>query len=228
MNLIAKGNTAEVYAYRDDLVCKLFYPRYPRVYVEHEFKNANAVFRLGIRTPQAHAIIFLEGRYGIIYDRVDGKELSSLIHCADESVQATWIDRFVDFHKELIGHTFNDGVNYKDFLRLFTADSMEILGKIHALEDGHALLHGDFHPSNILVSSTEELVVVDMMNICKGPGIYDIARTYFLLENNKKLQSRYLEKMGYPLAEITPYLEVISMLREKETKLIFKSSAQLA
>lgn len=54
------------------------------------------------------------------------------------------------------------------------------------------------------------------MNICKGPAIYDVARTYFLLENNKNFQEHYLESMGYELKDIMPYLEVILLVRENE------------
>lgn len=40
MKLIAKGNTAEIYEYGDNQICKLFYPQYPTEYIEHEFYNA--------------------------------------------------------------------------------------------------------------------------------------------------------------------------------------------
>ena len=57
MKLIAKGNTAEVYEYGDNLICKLVYPQYPTASIEHEFYNATMVWKLGIRTPKAHRII---------------------------------------------------------------------------------------------------------------------------------------------------------------------------
>ena len=218
MKFISKGNTAEIIEYNSSLVCKLFYSGYPQIYVQHEFNNANAVSRLGIKTPQAHRIICVEGRNGIIYDRVIGEELSSLINSADKSMQTMWINKFVDFHKVLLSHIIDNVMDYKCFLKLFSANSVEINSRINELENGNALLHGDFHPANIIVNTTGELILIDMMNICKGPVEYDIARTYFLLENNKKLQSEYLERMGYHLAEITPYLKVISLIRENEKK----------
>ena len=55
-----------------------------------------------------------------------------------------------------------------------------------------------------------------MMNVCKGPIIYDIARTYFLLGYNQIFQERYLSLMGCNIEEIKPYLEVISLVRENE------------
>ena len=83
-------------------------------------------------------------------------------------------------------------------------------------KDGNFVLHGDFHPENVIVDNKSNLFLIDMMNVCKGPMIYDIARTYFLLGYNPIFQERYLSLMGYSMEEIKPYLEVISLVRENE------------
>lgn len=204
--------------YDQDLICKLFHPDYPKIYVEHEFNNAKSVFRLGIKTPRAYKMVCIAGRNGILYDRVIGDALSSKIYEANKNEKAVWLNRFVDLHKKLLGHSMDDAMDYKDFLKLFAANSAETIARIDELKDGNCLLHGDFHPGNVMVDANGDLILVDMMNICKGPAAYDIARTYFLLRNHKKLQNEYLEAMGYKLAAIMPYLEVISLLREKEKR----------
>lgn len=99
---------------------------------------------------------------------------------------------------------------------MFAAGSAELITKIDALENGDCLLHGDFHPANIMVDRDNQLILIDMMNICKGPAIYDVARTYFLLKGNKKIQEQYLNLMGYEINQIMPYLEVILQIRENE------------
>lgn len=216
MDLIAKGNTAEVFQYSDNKICKLFYLGYPKIYIEHEYENAKAVCQLGIKTPMAHKLVCVNGREGIIYDQVDGEELSSKMYGADEEKLTNWMGIFVSFHKELLEHQIDNVMDYKDFLKMFAADSVEMIAKINKLEDGNCLLHGDFHPGNVMVDADERLTLIDMMNGCKGPTKYDIARTYFLLGNDKKLQNKYLELMGCELKDIMSYLEVISLLRKKE------------
>ena len=72
-------------------------------------------------------------------------------------------------------------MDYKDFLRLFAAGSPQLLARIEALADGDCLLHGDFHPGNVMVNEDDQLVLIAMMNVCRGPAIYDVARTCFLL-----------------------------------------------
>lgn len=216
MKLIAKGNTAEIIEQNDNLICKLFNSGYPKIYIEHEFDNAKTVFQLGIKTPRAYNLICVDGRDGIVYDRVIGETLSSKMHSANKEELTVWTNRFVDIHKELLSHHINSVIDYKDFLKMFATGSIEVITKIDALENGDCLLHGDFHPANIMVNRDNQLIIIDMMNICKGPAIYDVARTYFLLENNKNLQEQYLDLMRYELKDIVPYLEVILLIRENE------------
>ena len=69
-----------------------------------------------------------------------------------------------------------------------------------------------------MLDENDKAVLIDMMNVCKGTALYDVARTYFLLSCDKKIQSQYLEKMGYSIKEIAPYLDVIIAIREAEMK----------
>ena len=215
MKLIAKGNTAEIYEYGNNLVCKLFYPEYPMPYIKHEFYNATVVEKLGIKTPKAHKLIAAEGRDGIVYDQILGEKLSLKLYAISGELSDMWLDAFVNFHKQLLQHSIEDAMNYKDFLKMFVTDE-ETIAKIDGLADGNYLLHGDFHPANVMVDQNDNLVLIDMMNMCRGPRLYDIARTYFLLKYDNNVQSKYLEQIGYKLGDIMPYLDVILAIRKNE------------
>lgn len=215
MKLLAKGNTAEIYEYDEKRICKLFYPGYSKEYVRHEFHNATVTKDLGIRTPKAHELIVLDGREGIIYDRIRGEDLSDRMELSGEASVSVWTDKFVEFHKKLLQCEMKEAMEYKDFLRRF-ADNEETIDKINSLADGNCFIHGDFHLGNVIVDEEGEFVLVDMMNVCKGPALYDVARTYFLLGYDPKLQKDYLERMGYTLESILPYLEVIAAVRKNE------------
>lgn len=45
------------------------------------------------------------------------------------------MDKFVDFHKQLMQHNIDDVISYKDFLKMFATDE-ETIAKINALADG--------------------------------------------------------------------------------------------
>ena len=131
----SKRNTAEIYEYGDNLICKLFYPQYPTKIIEHEFCNATMAWKLGIRTPKAHRLIMEDERKGIIYDRIVGEILSVKFNESSERVYDEWMDEFVDFHKQLMQHNIDDVISYKDFLKMFATDE-ETIAKINALADG--------------------------------------------------------------------------------------------
>mgnify|MGYP003307758791 CR=1 FL=1 len=202
---------------RGKRICKLFYPGYLKEYVRHEFRNATEAKALGIRTPQAHEINVLDGREGIVYDRIIGEELSYRMKMSGETWVSVWMDKFVGFHKQLLQYKTNDAMNYKDFLKMFGTDK-ETIAKIDLLPDDNCFIHGDFHLGNVMIDEFDDLVLVDMMNVCKGPALYDIARTYFLLSYDINVQNEYLERMGYTLESIMPYLDVILSIRENEMK----------
>lgn len=111
MKLIAKGNTAEIYEYGDNLICKLFYPQYQTDYIEHEFHNATMAWELGIRTPKAHRIIVEGGRQGIIYDQIVGEVLSVKFSEPSEPAYDVWMNRFADFHKQLMQYSIDTLIN---------------------------------------------------------------------------------------------------------------------
>lgn len=69
-----------------------------------------------------------------------------------------------------------------------------------------------------MLDENNKVVLIDMMNVCKGTELYDVARTYFLLRYDNNIQSKYMEKMGYSVEDIMPYLDVILMVRENEMK----------
>lgn len=215
--MIAKGNTAEVYEYGENRICKLFYPGYPREYIEHEFGNAKLTHSLGIRTPKAHEIIVKGDRAGIVYERIDGEELHYKVYEEAEGAFDTWLDKFVIFQKQLSAYEVADALNYKDYLRLFAAKE-ETFAKIDNLPEDDHFLHSDFHFKNVMVDACGDLVLIDMMNICKGPVLFDVARTYFLFGYDTNLQEEYLRRMGYTLESIMPYLDVIREIRENEMK----------
>ena len=49
-------------------------------------------------------------------------------------------------------------------------------------------------------------VVIDFMNVCRGPELYDIARTYFLLKEKDEAFGRaYLAKMEVSEEEILSF-----------------------
>ena len=64
-----------------------------------------------------------------------GEILSVKFNESSERVYDEWMDKFVDFHKQLMQPNIDDVISYKDFLKMFATDE-ETIAKINALADG--------------------------------------------------------------------------------------------
>lgn len=212
---IQRGNTAEVFDYDKKTVCKLFYQKIPYEYVQQEYENAKKLMELGIRVPEPMRIIDCDGRYGIVYEKIYGVPMRE---CMDrEGI----FEMFIAEHKKFMNISTNRLMPYKDFLAAMISGNCsdeiadDFMEEIQVLPNGDFVLHGDYHPGNVMITLDGEFVLIDLLNVCCGPKEYDVARTFFLLEN-KKWQNKYLEGMGYCKEELEEYLKIIGKMRKYE------------
>ena len=215
MNLIAIGNTAEVFEYEEDKVLKLFKAGYPLEQIQREFNNTLIINRTCVHTPKTFEIVEHAGRHGIVFQKIIGVDLLSeyLKNPSDEKVAAEILVDLTDIQKKVLSEETTEGISYKNFLDWFGYDASN-------LPDGNFICHGDLHPGNIIRTKDGELFLIDFMNVCRGPKEYDVARTYVLLtENNpaaKAVGKKYLELMEMSFLQIEPFLGAIQFCRRKE------------
>lgn len=230
---IAQGNTAEVYVYSDSTICKLFSEGYPYEAVETEYRNSKILHQTTGFSPKAHKMISINGRTGIIYDRLFGKTLlqEMLENMTDQYILERLLEKMVMLQKQLIQIKNKECVSYKVFLKQLIPPNIDerndIEDSIDVLENGDYICHGDFHPGNVWIYPDGSLDIIDCMNLCKGPKEYDIARTFFLfnekgnddeaIQNLKAfISNKYLEMMGKSTTEIADYLHVLGLCRRYE------------
>ena len=221
MKLLGKGNTAEVFVYGSERVCKLFYEGYPGEYVALEFQNSKEMYKNRIKIPKPFQMITIENRKGIIYERIDGKTLLNII-MEDKSNLDELLNIFVNLQLDIFAHHTKNVLSYKEFLianlKNKKINNQVIFNAINVLPDDDCLLHGDFHPNNILVMSDGTPIIIDFMNVCCGPALYDIARTYFLIKQfDDPLANRYLKCIDVSENDIAEYLNVIKFYRQYES-----------
>ena len=215
MKLIAIGNTAEVFEYKEDKVLKLFKAGYPLEQIQREFNNTVIMNKICVHTPTAFEIVEHEGRHGIVFQKNIGVDLLSeyLKNPSDEKVAAEILVDLTDIQKKVLSEETTEGISYKNYLEWFGYDASN-------LPDGNFICHGDLHPGNIIRTKDGELCLIDFMNVCRGPKEYDVARTYVLLtENNpaaKAVGKKYLELMEMSFLQIEPFLGAIQFCRKKE------------
>ncbi len=233
--IIGMGNTATVYQWGENKVLKLFHQDYPMDAIEMEFKNAKLIEEMDFAKPRAYEIIFHGQQAGIVYDKIDGEALLDWVMKTENIYDSAVY--MANLHKKIIRNKVRNVPNYKDFLKdniekvQDSKEKKEALSILDNLPEGDNLCHGDFHPGNIFIYNGKTWVI-DFMNICHGPLLYDIARTIFLiqytpipegikhkerlLQFKKRLADLYLAEMSVDRKMLEDYLSVLFIARMGE------------
>ena len=234
MEIVGVGNTAEIISYGEEKVCKLFYEGYSESAIIREYTNAQLMNKMRIPVPEVYDIIHVENRTGIVYGRLYGETVLEKI-LRNENVEVL-IKIIADAHKNILKNHTMEGISYKRFLKQLIREKTDDIIKLHnsidELPDGDYLCHGDFHPGNVWISLQGIVSTIDFMNICHGPWLYDVARTYFLISKGtlpndipnreeiqnaqKQLSDLYLNHMNVNYNEIVKYITVIEGCRKYE------------
>jgi uncharacterized protein (TIGR02172 family) len=185
--LIGKGKTAEVYEWGTDKVLKLFFNRYNYERVKYEAEIGDTVHEAGIPSPEVFDIIELDGRKGIIFQRIFGKSI--LKHIQAEPWKLYYFSQQLaalqfkihQYSAELLPTQKERlAFNIRKSSNRLGEKEKRILDYIGILPGGVSVCHGDLHFNNVIVSGNE-LVAIDWNSAYKGNPLGDVARTYLTM-----------------------------------------------
>jgi uncharacterized protein (TIGR02172 family) len=188
--LVGKGSRSDVYAWGEGRILKLLHSWVPANRAEREYRATRAVHAAGLPAPAAYELVEVEGRRGIVFERVEGismlkfvqarpwtlfsaarqlAELHAQMHRRVAPVelpsQREWIARGIDEAGDLSA-----------------TDKQAARSRLKDLPDGTALCHGDLHPENILFTERGP-VVIDWGTATRGHPHGDVACTLRLMRN---------------------------------------------
>ncbi|MEW6092564.1 MAG: phosphotransferase [Chloroflexota bacterium] len=185
--LLARGRTAEVYAWADNQILKLFFDWCPPEWIQAEVQVGRLLASTSLPTPRLMETISLEGRQGIIFDRVEGPSMLSLLGTSPWLLSRA-AHQFAELHSAIHAITSSNLPSLHSHLRISisTTDLLPALVRDHALAalislpDGHALCHFDFHPDQVALTRQGPMIL-DWMTARRGHPLADVARTSILI-----------------------------------------------
>lgn len=188
--LIAQGQTAELFSIEGDSqrVLKLFRVQYESWIAELEIRNAQAAHKAGLYTPAVFDLVEVDGRSGIIYERVESMTFAQgalgkpwhLFKAADQFARLhTHIHQKYDSTLRPLVERLEHKINRAALLSPMQKSAA--IESLKRLPTGDKFLHGDFHPENILMTSRGP-IVIDWIDATCGNPLADVARTCILLQ----------------------------------------------
>jgi hypothetical protein len=186
MELLAEGRTAEVFADGDGRVLKLDRPDWNGLSL-FEASVLTLLAEAGLPVARPHGTRTVDGRSGVVLDRIDGPSLQQVLTAAGPGEIDRLAGQFVGLQLQC-NQTIVAGLpelvpRLRRELEAGVPDRAQradLVRMLDALDDGgDGVCHFDFHPSNVLVGP-DGWVVIDWLTVATGPSAADLARTLVL------------------------------------------------
>ena len=186
LELLAEGRTAEVFAYGEGRVVKLDRPDWNGL-SEFEGTVLADLADAGLPVARPHGTVTLDGRSGLILDRVEGPSLLEVLLASSPERAEQLAERFAALQLQINAMAVAGLPDLVPRLRREVEDSVpdaalcaELLALLAELDDGvRGVCHFDFHPMNVL-TGPDGWVVIDWLTVAAGPPAADLARTLVL------------------------------------------------
>lgn len=187
LELLGEGREAQTFAWDDGQILRLMRDPAQEARLEREELALTAARRAGVPVPRAFGRYEVDGRPGLIMERVDGSDLLTLLGRQPWRLPA--VARTLGAtHARL--HAFElaeDLPTVHDYLGACIQDPAIPDGlrgpasdRLAALPTGNNLCHWDFHPANLL-QGRKGPVVIDWTFAMRGEAAADVARTRLIL-----------------------------------------------
>jgi aminoglycoside phosphotransferase (APT) family kinase protein len=187
-DLIARGNTSDVWRWSPTTVVKVLRPEIPADWASLEADITLAVYEAGLPAPATEGVVEVEGRPGVVLERVDGTSMWNQMKATPGRLPGL-IEELVDLQVRIHAAGPIDALpdlvtrlhgKIDEAEQLPEPERREAHSLLATLPAGTALCHGDMHPANILMSA-RGWIVVDWFDAAVGYATADLARSSLLM-----------------------------------------------
>lgn len=223
MELIAKRKNKEIYS-ENNTVIKLYNEGHSQSDILNEALNQSRVEEYSnINVPKLIEVKKMDNRWAIVSEKIEGYTISELLKNNPEA-EDEYLNLFVDIQLIILSNEVPllNRIKEKFTRKLENATNIdentkyELLQRLQGMKNHNKLCHGDFHPSNVIVTEDESIYVIDWAHVTQGNASADAARTFLLFSIDKKEEraEKYLnlfsEKSGIPKDHIQRWIPIVA------------------
>lgn len=238
---LATGRTAEIFLWENDCILKLIRVGFPGSLADQEWEKSEAAWRLGAPAPRPVARVEVEGRQGVVFQRLHGPNLvqalqrspwrldqfARILGTLQAELHRIEAPQFPPMHELVIWSLRQPSL-------LSERQQAAVRALLARLADGNTLCHADFHPENILLTERGPMVI-DWEGSQRGDPAGDAAftilwiRMAFLSEQGRnawlkrKIGQRFeavywatYTKQHGPIAHVAEWLAIQAACRMNE------------
>lgn len=197
--IIAVRATKKIY--RDgDRVIKMFDESHSKADVLNEALNQARVEETGLHVPKLLEVLKIDEKWAVVLEYIAGKTLQQLMDENPEK-QDEYLELFVNLQMEVHSKEaplltlLRDKMNRKISQTTLDATTRyELHTRLDGMPKHRKVCHGDFNPSNIIISEDGTPYILDWSHATQGNASADVARTYllFCLNGDTALANKYI------------------------------------
>ncbi len=184
---IAEGREAEMFAWENGRVLRLYRPGWGRGDAAHQALLLNIAAKAGILVPAEYGVVEVDGREGIVLERLDGPDLLTQLGSQPWRVfGAAGMCGRVHAGIHLCEAPSDLESTHDRYRRIISGSDLvpddiksAALKHLDSLAPGDRLTHGDFHPGNVMWKDGQP-AVIDWNNATPGVPEADYFRTYMM------------------------------------------------
>ena len=173
--------------YRDGENCiKVFAANYDKAAIFTEASNHVRVEATGLSVPKVLGVTNMDGKWAIVTEYIRGKTMQQLIEEHPENKKIyyrTLADLQNTIHKKECPYLYRlkDELNQKiNVSELDATTRFELHCRLEKIAKGMAICHGDFNPSNVILSEDGVYYAIDWTLASFGNPLADVAQTYIM------------------------------------------------
>lgn len=189
--VIGKGGHGKVYRLDEETIIKVYHDQSPLSLIEKEREYAKNAFVHGVPSAIAYDIVQTEEGFGVVFEMAGAVTVSKAIMTQPERLPELSV-KLGELLKKL-NSTEADPTLYGDIKQIYIdraknavefftdEENAQIMKMLDSIPDGSGMIHGDFHPNNVMMQSDGELVLIDMADISRGNSLFDIGGTFLVM-----------------------------------------------
>ncbi len=188
--------------YKDgDRTIKVFDNAFSKADVLNEALNQARVEETGLAIPRVLEVTVIDGKWAIVSDYIEGKALDVLMKENPDKFDE-YLEMFVNLQMEvhskkaaLLNKLWDKMKRKIDETKLDATTRYELHTRLNGMHKHHKVCHGDFNPSNIIITPEGKPYIIDWSHATQGNASADVARTYllFCLKGDTETADKYLD-----------------------------------
>lgn len=188
--------------YRDGDKCiKLFDSDYSKADVLNEALNQARIEETGLNIAKILEVCTIEGKWALVSEYIEGKPLSQLM-AENPDKMDEYMHLFVQVQLMIHNQTCPMLSRLKDKMKrkisqadLDATTRYDLHTRLEGMPKHSKVCHGDFRPSNVIISEDGTPYVIDWSHVTQGNASADAARTYlcFWLKGELDNAEKYLD-----------------------------------